>query len=174
MLLGRREGLVKMNYLIDGHNLIAHFPGLSLGMPDDEQALIELLARFSQTGRKRLEVFFDGAPAGQAGERSFGQVRAHFVPYTSTADEAIRSALHHLRGASRAWVVVSSDRSVQAAAHEAHAQVMRAQDFADLLQASLLLEAGREAPPDEAPLSDEEVRQWLELFKPGGKRSKRD
>ena len=161
-----------MNYMIDGHNLIAHFPGLSLRMPDDEQALIELLVRFSQTGPKRVEVFFDGAPPGQAGEHSFGQVKAHFVPYTSTADEAIRTHLHNLHRLARNWVVVSSDRAIQAAVHEAHAQVMRSQDFADLLQASLLLGPGRDEASAEPPLSEEQVREWLELFKPRGKRSR--
>lgn len=161
-----------VNYIIDGHNLIGRLPGLSLRMPDDEQALIELLLRFSQAGRKKMEVYFDGAPAGQAGERNFGQVKAHFVPYTSTADQAIRSQLQRLRRASRNWVVVTSDRAVQAAAYEAHAQVMRSEDFADLLHASLLLGSSSEEAPIEAPLSEQEVQEWLELFKQRGKRSK--
>jgi len=163
-----------MNYIIDGHNLIPHLPGLSLRMPDDEQALIEVLMRFSHTGRKTLEVFFDGAPVGQAGKRTFGQVKAHFVSCASSADQAIRTRLQRLRSESRNWVVVSSDRAVQAAAREAHAQVMRAEDFAELLQASLLLEQGREAQSPETPLSEEEVQAWLELFMRRGNGSKRD
>ena len=58
-----------MNYLIDGHNLIAKIPGLSLSMPDDEERLVELLNRFGQHSRGKLEVFFDGAPPG-AGRRA--------------------------------------------------------------------------------------------------------
>ena len=34
-----------MNYLIDGHNLIARTPGLSLADPDDEAKLVRLSAR---------------------------------------------------------------------------------------------------------------------------------
>ncbi len=66
-----------MNYIIDGHNLIAVIPGLSLSMPDDEQRLVELLIPFCQRGKHRVEVYFDGAPIGLAGTRSYGRVRAH-------------------------------------------------------------------------------------------------
>ena len=34
-----------MHYLIDGHNLIARVPGLSLADPDDEVKLLQLLKR---------------------------------------------------------------------------------------------------------------------------------
>ena len=54
-----------MNYIIDGHNLIAKLPGLDLSMPDDEQRLIEVLMRFGRAGSHRIEVYFDAAPAGQ-------------------------------------------------------------------------------------------------------------
>lgn len=36
-----------MNYLIDGHNLIARTPGLSLADPDDEAKLVQLLRRWA-------------------------------------------------------------------------------------------------------------------------------
>jgi hypothetical protein len=54
-----------MNYIIDGHNLIAKIPGLDLSMLDDEQRLIELLNRYGQHSRGRIEVYqeiMDGAP----------------------------------------------------------------------------------------------------------------
>ena len=165
-----------MNYIIDGHNLIATLPELDLNMPDDEQRLIELLVRFSQSGPKRVEVYFDGAGVGQAGERNFGRVKAHFVLYSTTADQAIRTRLQRLRSASRNWVVVTSDRAVQAAAREVHAQVMRSEDFSDLLhvellQANLGSGSGGNQLPVEATLSEAEVQEWLELFKRRGKHS---
>lgn len=158
-----------MNYIIDGHNLIGNIPGLSLSMPDDEQRLIELLLRFSQGRHGRVEVYFDGAPADQSGERNYGKVKAHFVLHSSTADQAIRNRLQVLGRASRNWVVVTSDRSVQAAAHEAHAQVMPAREFARLLQTSLRQGvAGAEQTGDQ-PLSEDEVQEWLQIFKHKGK-----
>ncbi len=158
-----------MNYLIDGHNLIAKIPGLSLSMPDDEPRLVELLVRFSQPGKGQVEVYFDAAPPGQAGERKYGRVRAHYVPVGNTADQAIRSRLQSLGRASRSWVVVTSDRAIQAAAREAHARVMPSEEFAELLRSSLEGQANlRELSPDR-PLSEEEVKEWLEIFKGKGK-----
>ena len=159
-----------MNYIIDGHNLISKIPGLSLSMLDDEQRLIALLNRYGQLSRHKIEVYFDGAPVGQAGVRNFGKVQAHFVPLSQTADDAIRKRLARLERSARNWVVVSSDRSVQSAAHAAHAQVMSAEDFAELLQTSLL-RASLHAPTGnvetsrDKPLSEAEVNEWLTIFK---------
>jgi len=154
-----------MNYLIDGHNLIGKLPGLELSMLDDEQGLIELLNRFGQGSRHRLEVYFDGAPAWQAGVRSFGKVRAHFVSASSSADEAIRIQLARLGKSASNWVVVSSDRSVQAAAHEAHARALSAEDFANQIQARKNPTAGEKETPKDQPLSEAEVNEWLKVFK---------
>lgn len=159
-----------MNYIIDGHNLIAKIPGLDLSMPDDEQRLIELLVHFSQSGRGRIEVYFDGALPGQAGKHLYGRVQAHFVLYSSTADQAIRLRLQALGRASKNWTVVSSDRAIQVAAHEAQAQVIRSEDFARQLQAILRAGPGGDEPAVDKPLSEAEVREWLEIFKRGGKR----
>lgn len=159
-----------MNYIIDGHNLIAKTEGLSLSMPDDEQRLIELLSRFGQQNRGRLEVYFDGAPPGQAGMRNYGKVRAHFVPISQTADDAIRRQLSKMGQAARNWVVVTSDRSVQTAARAAHARVMSAEDFASHLQSSQLKDRPVNAEsPAEQPMTEAELKEWLIIFKERGK-----
>ncbi len=158
-----------MNYIIDGHNLIAKIPGLSLSMPDDEARLIELLNRFGQERRHKLEVYFDGAPPGLAGVRNYGRVRAHFVPASQSADEAIHRRLRRLGKSAASWVVVTSDRDVQAAAREAHAKVLPAEDFSRQVQTTL---QARLAIPNDAvdqPLSEEEVSEWLAIFKARGK-----
>ena len=154
-----------MNYIIDGHNMIANIPGLSLSMVDDEQRLIELLNRYGQQSQHKMEVYFDGAPVGQAGMRNFGRVRAHFVPMSQTADNAIRKRLVRLGRTARNWVVVTSDRSVQLAGREAHAQVMAAEEFASHMQASLLRVSAEnlENTPDQ-PMSESELKQWLKIF----------
>ncbi len=159
-----------MNYLIDGHNLIGKTPGISLSMPDDEQLLIELLVRYAGRRRHTLEVYFDGAPPGQAGMRLFGRVRAHFIPERQTADAAIRARLSKLGRSATNWCVVSSDRSVQAAAREAHSRVMNAEDFATLLAGSIQEKGEGDNAPDE-PLSEAEVREWQAFFKKHGRQS---
>jgi predicted RNA-binding protein with PIN domain len=154
-----------MNYIIDGHNLIGKMAGLDLRMADDELRLIELLNRFGQTSRGKLEVYFDGAPLGQAGVRNFGRVRAHFVPQNLTADEAIRMRLKKLGRSARNWAVVTSDRSVQIAGREVHAGVVHSEDFARKIQSSLPATAGDEQEIADQPLSEEEVNEWLAIFK---------
>lgn len=158
-----------MNYIIDGHNLIGKIPGLSLSMPDDEERLIKLLNRFSQGSQHKLEVYFDGAPPGEAGVRNYGRVRAHFVPASRTADDAIRRRLNRLGKSAASWVVVTSDHDIQAAAREAHAGVLRAERFSDLVQTTLQSRLVKEFIAEEKPLSEEEVSEWLAIFKERGK-----
>ena len=85
-----------MPYLVDGHNLIPHVPGITLGDAEDEQTLIRLLQDFARQGQTRIEVFFDQAPPAKAGSRTFGRVTAHFVRQGITADQAIISRLQRM------------------------------------------------------------------------------
>jgi predicted RNA-binding protein with PIN domain len=155
----------EMNYIIDGHNLIGKIPGLSLSMADDEQRLIELLNRFGEGTHHHLEVYFDGAPSGDAGPRSYGRVKAHFVPAHLTADTAIRNRLVKLGRSSGSWVVVTSDRAVQGAAREVHAGVLRSEDFAALIENSLQARLAQNYEEADLPLSEAEVDEWLAVFK---------
>jgi predicted RNA-binding protein with PIN domain len=153
-----------MNYIIDGHNLIAKIPGLSLSMPDDEQRLVELLNRYAHESRDKLEVYFDGAPPGQAGVGNYGRVRAHFVPVSQSADEAIRRRLDRIGRSAASWVVVTSDRDVQVAAREAHAKVLRAEDFSRQVQTTLQRRLANANNPTDQRLSEDEVSEWLAIF----------
>lgn len=150
-----------MPYLIDGHNLIPKL-GLRLDSFDDELALVTRLQEFCRLRRAQVEVYFDGAPPGQAVSRKFGTVTAHFVRKASSADAAIERRLEELGNAARNWVVVSSDHRVQNAARAAHAQVASAEEFARLAMAA------RSAPvatqKADRDLSPEEVEAWLALF----------
>ncbi|MEZ0394842.1 MAG: NYN domain-containing protein [Anaerolineales bacterium] len=151
-----------MPYLIDGHNLIPNL-GLRLDSPDDELALIERLQQFCRLQRTRAEVYFDGAPPGQAGKRGFGLVTAHFVRQESSADAAIERRLESLGRAARNWTVVSSDGRVRRAAQAVHAQTLSAGEFAAQVRAASFKE--QPAPAAEASLSAEELEEWLTLFR---------
>jgi predicted RNA-binding protein with PIN domain len=161
-----------MNYIIDGHNLIAQLAGLDLSMPDDEQRLIELLVRLARYDHHRLEVYFDRAAIGQAGMQNFGRVQAYYVPQNQTADDAIRKRLMSLRKSAKSWAVVSSDRAVQAAARESHARVMSSVDFANLLQDRLAGASPKlrhPTPSNDESLSEAEVKEWEAIFRQGRK-----
>ena len=152
-----------MPYLIDGHNLIPNL-GLRLDSIDDEMELIAILQEFyrlEHTPAGRVEVFFDGAPAPQAGTRKLGAVTAHFVRLGTTADNAIRNRLKTLGKSARNWTVVSSDRQVQVDARAAQAEVVSSDSFAGMLK-----QARNSAPKpnNERKLSQKEVEDWLKLF----------
>lgn len=149
-----------MPYLIDGHNLIPKL-GLRLDSVDDEEELIGILREFCRLERRQVEVFFDGAPALQAGTRKLGPVTAHFVRLGTTADNAIRKRLNRLGKSAKNWIVVSSDRQVQIEARAAQAEVLSSESFARLLKQA---RNSASKPVDERKLSRQEVEEWLKFF----------
>lgn len=151
-----------MPFLIDGHNLIPKL-GLRLDDPDDELELVRLLQDFARIRRQPVEVYFDGAPIGQAGMRKFGSIKAHFVRQGATADAAIRRRLESMGKAAKNWTVVSSDREVQGSAKVNQAVALTAEDFRTLLQSTLA--AKPVSSTEEKPLSSREVEDWLRIFK---------
>jgi uncharacterized protein len=150
-----------MPYLIDGHNLIPKL-GLRLDDPDDEMELGRILQEFARRKRQKVEVYFDGAPPGQAGTRSIGTVRAHFVRQGQTADSAIRARLNSMGKDAKNWTVVSSDREVQSAAKASQAQSISSEDFVAMLRSVLTTTSKTNA--DEKNLSQREVDEWLKVF----------
>jgi uncharacterized protein len=154
-----------MIVIIDGHNLVPHIPGLSLGDVEDELHLIEVLQEFARLRRKSVEVYFDRAPIAQAGVRKFGSVQAHFVRSGTTADEAIMARLQQLGKRAKNVQVVSSDRQVQRAARAVHAGVVTSGEFAAEWQA--LMDETPELNPRDRLLSENELEAWERLFRQG-------
>lgn len=153
-----------MPYMIDGHNLIPHVPGLSLQDMDDEMQLIELLQEFSRLQKKDVEVFFDNAPAGQPRARTFGVVTARFARQGTTADAAIRSRLERLGKEARNWTVVSSDQAVQASARAARAHYISSEMFVRLMGQAMEQNGKDKGALPDAAVPPGEVDEWLELF----------
>jgi len=156
-----------MPYLIDGHNLIPKL-GLRLDNPDDEMELVHILQDFARIKRQQVEVYFDGAPAGQSGTRKLGTIRAHFIRLGQTADAAIRARLTSMGKAAKNWTVISSDREVQSSAKVHQAQFISSEEFVKLLRAAL--SASTQTDTDEKPISAKEVEEWLKLFGGQGKK----
>jgi predicted RNA-binding protein with PIN domain len=149
-----------MPYLIDGHNLIPKL-GLRLDSVDDEMELIPILQEFCRLEQKQVEVFFDGAPAAQAGTRKLGAVTAHFVRLGTTADDAIRNRLNKLGKSAKNWTVVSSDRQVQVEARASHAEVISSDAFAGWLKQT---HDSAPKPNTDRRISPREVDEWLKIF----------
>ena len=159
-----------MNYLIDGHNLIARTPGLSLADPDDEAKLVQLLRRWTAADpRRRVTVIFDaGLPAGEAKHLSGGGVKAIFAPNNSTADAVLIRRIEAI-GNPPEFVVVSSDGAVASAATRRRVAVQRSEAFAAAMMTDRRFSGqAPQAPerPESPPMSGDELREWLALFGP--------
>jgi predicted RNA-binding protein with PIN domain len=149
--------------LIDGHNLIGQMPGLSLEDLDDEQKLIVMLRKYAARHRAKIVVVFDsGIPGGRSNELSGGGVTAIFAGAKHTI--ADRILIERIRELDRPadWSVVSSDNQVRAAALKRKAAVKSAQEFAAIMLAP---PKGDDQPIVDEKLSDEEVDEWLKVFK---------
>ena len=150
-----------MFYLVDGHNLIPKL-GLHLDSIDDENELIPRLQEFCRLRRARLEVYFDGAPPGQASTHRAGAATVHFIRQGSSADTAIEVRLGLLGKQAKNWTVVSSDGRIQRAAQAAHARVLSSEEFVQ--EMSMAQSTGSAKVKHEATLAPEEVEEWLKFF----------
>ncbi len=151
-----------MTYIIDGHNLIPHIPGLHLADLDDEDALIRQLQEFHRVSRRAIEVFFDNAPAGHSGKKRKGMVKVHYVRAGMTADAAILRHLKDLGKGARNVTVVSSDRQVAAGARSYHADVKVSAVFAQEMLAAII--QAQKAPEETPSPDDADTAYWLEQF----------
>ncbi len=151
-----------MPYLIDGHNLIPKV-GLRLDSPNDELELARILQNFARLKREQVEVYFDGAPPGQAGTRNMGGIKMHFVRAGQTDDNDIRARLTKMGKAAKNWIVVSSDREVQSSARAVRAQFVSSESFARLIERTF--HSIPRTDTDNEKLSSAEVDEWLKLFR---------
>ncbi len=154
-----------MPLLIDGHNLIARLPGISLDDPYDEAKLVERLRSYrARTGKRIVVVFDGGVPAGWSADLSSGGITVIFAAPGRPADKIIIERIRRSRDP-RELVVVSSDREVTAVAEECGARVMPAESFAATLNAPSPA-VGERA---DVTLSPAEVKEWLNIFGADGK-----
>ena len=159
-----------MPYLIDGHNLIPHVPGIELDDLEDERALIQRLLPFASSRGSRVEVFFDRALPGTAREQQHGRVRVCFASRGTSADDLIRKRLGALGKGAKNWTVVSSDREVIREAQGSRARVLSAREFAVQLAGEGGQAADQGTGPgapekaDDVNLSQDEVAYWMDQF----------
>ena len=150
--------------IVDGHNLIPKIRGLDLSMLDDEQRLIRILQEYSRLSRKKIEVYFDGAPPQQSGTRKFGTIVAHFITNQSTADAAIIQRIRNMGKKAGQVKVVSSDAHIQDQVRKCHALPIPSDEFAREIE-QIFHSRPTGTKPDASKMSDDEIEKWLDLFK---------
>lgn len=149
--------------IVDGHNLIPKIKGLSLKMLDDESELIQILQEYARLSRKKIEVYFDGAPPEHAGSRKIGTIYAHFINIHSSADAAIINRVRKMGKKASQVKVVSSDHRIQQQIRACQAQSIPSEEFAKDIQKTF--SARPSGPkPDAGTMSSAEVEKWLDLF----------
>ncbi len=153
-----------MPYLVDGHNLIPHIPGISLKDQEDELALVSLLEGFARQQRTQVEVFFDLAPPSWAGSRNYGRVKAHFIRQGMTADQAIVSRLRRMEKEAKNWTVVTSDREILAEAKSLQSKTLSSAAFTALLSKINKVSTNSSDKGENPEVSDEDVDYWLDQF----------
>lgn len=156
-----------MNYLIDGHNLIARMQTMSLEDPDDEAKLVLRLRSWSAASRKRqVTVIFDaGLPSGMDKRLSTSQVTVVFAPMDSTADALLIKRINKMRNPAE-YVVVSSDRAVLAVAAARRVPSLVSEAFAVHLEEKAEEPAAPPQPEKPENSAAGEVEEWLTLFGP--------
>ena len=154
-----------MHYLVDGHNLIAHLPGIELSDPEDEAKLVELLHRFVlRHPGHRITVVFDGGVYGHPAPPKRDRVEAIFARSPGDADTRLISLLERATPP-QSYTLVSSDRAIAAAAKARRIAAKPSAIFALELQAlgSARPRLGRRLQPEPKP-SRAELEEWLKLF----------
>jgi len=127
-----------------------------------------MLQEFCRLNRKQVDIYFDNAPPGNMVIRKYGAVTAHFIRQGQTADAAIRTRLNRLGASAKNWTVVSSDQAVQASARAARARTISSDAFAGQVMAAFETHADEPDKQLDAPISAEEVDDWLRLFREKG------
>ena len=152
-----------MPYLIDGHNLIACLPDISLDDPNDEAELVAKLKSFVARSRKKCTVIFDGGLPGGYSAMSTNSVKVIFASSEHTnADSLIKQRIQRTNDASK-WTVVSSDHEIRNVARSNRMKHMTSLEFAQLLQSSRRDQEtrGEEIHPT---VSKEEVDELYDAF----------
>lgn len=158
-----------MHYLIDGHNLIAKMPDISLEDPDDEvQLVLRLRSWASQRKKRKVTVIFDGGmPGGKDVKLSTPSVRVIFAQEGRTADALLIARIFKAKNPGE-FTAVSSDNQIITAANQKRMTILKSEKFVMKLgQESIEKRIMETAVVDDDPLvSQAEVDEWLDLFGP--------
>ncbi len=151
-----------MPYLIDGHNLIAALPDISLADENDEAKLVLKLRGFSTRAKTKCTVIFDrGLPAGTS-KLSTSAVKVVFASERSSADSLIRRRISQTRDA-RNWTLVSSDREIVDRARRRGMRQVSAAEFARQLGQGDTAGSSIAGPEKPTP-SEDDTALWLQHF----------
>ncbi len=167
-----------MRTIIDGYNLVWALPPLRDLMKAKQSGharlgLVRLAGRLVRAGKLKppVTIVFDGRPkAGTAAGALEAGVDVRFAPHPDDADRLIADMVEHGAVADE-FMVVTSDRELQARVRRFGAKVMRVKEF---IEEHVPERKRREVAPSDddvkasekpqGKLPDFMVKEWLEEF----------
>ena len=155
--------MLKMQYLIDGHNLIGKLHDISLDDPDDEAKLVQKLLGFVARTRRKCVVIFDHGLPGGSSRMSTSGVKVVFAAHNERADDVIMRRIRKEKNPTM-WTVISSDNEVLASARRHRMQALKSLDFVALLRRPPAPPKPDVSEAADVKLSADEVNEWLDLF----------
>lgn len=150
-----------MPYLIDGHNLIAQTPGLSLQDPDDEAKLTLLVRRWCVSQKRKATLIFDGGLPGGKSSLSSTDVTVIFASDRHTSgDDLLLNRIRDEKNPS-GLILICSDQRIVKAAKARGMKVLSSQEVGNVLSklGEAKTKATKETGPDAA-----ELAEWEALF----------
>ena len=157
-----------MPYIIDGNNLLwAIRNNDERFAPVDEVRMCWTIGRFLTLTRDEGELVFDGTgprPADRARLDTVPGLLVAFAGIGRDADGVIEERIK-ARAASGSITVVSNDRRLRLAAHQAKATVVKAEAFWERVLAEVGKKRAKPEPTGKRHgLSESETDKWLEMF----------
>jgi len=148
--------------LVDGHNLIGR--GLRLPLSREEEGrrrVVERLSAWASSRREPVTVVFDGDRAGGTQTGRLGALGVVYSPSTRTADDEILRLLRKTNP--RSVLVVTSDRRLAVRVRGLGGRVETAEAFWARIRPS----SPGVVEPEKPEPAEEEVEEWLRLFRQG-------
>lgn len=154
--------------LIDGHNLIAALPDISLADPDDEQQLLTKLERLFARVPGRVVVVFDPGPNPplDAPPPPRGRVEAIFARPPDRADDVLMQMIRRDPNPKHV-TVVTGDREILACANRHRCRTVAPERLRAELErrGARRRRAPRETPAPTGELGTETyLESWFEYF----------
>jgi len=164
---------LSQNYLVDGYNVIHLIPDLkrlvSYDLERARHGLLQRMASFMAGRKGSMTVVFDGDGPNMHQSASYHKIKVRFSSAPEKADPLIKRMIDKQEG-KKSLTVISSDQAIFRYARLSGVSALTSHDF--LQNISTPSGSGKSAATHietkyERPLSEDEVDEWMTLFKNG-------
>jgi len=160
------------HYIIDGYNVIYGLEkfrnALSAGLEQARNELISFIRSYCSGKKVKMTVVFDGDEVGYIDQsHSPGQsLRVIYSKYPQKADPVIKHLIQKSSN-KKAVILVSADNALVQFARQVKAQVLSPNEF--YLRAAKHPNQDQVEQKFDSQVSEEELSEWLKLFKEGNR-----